>query len=55
MTFHPDGSTTDGNAVLVASFTNRESTGKDYSSAIEEYHRDKDIGTIMRQRASVCG
>lgn len=55
MTFHPDGTITDGNAVLVATITATRREGVDYSSAIEEYHRDKDIGTIMRQRTSVCG
>ncbi len=55
MTFHPDGTCTDDNAVMVASFTNTVSTGRDYSSMIEDHHREVTIGSLMRERSSVCG
>lgn len=53
MTFYPDGRT--DNATLVSTSEERETTGTDYRSAVEDWQRERDIGSIMRQRHGVCG
>ena len=58
MTFHPDGSITDGNATLVASIDS--TTPLRDLSAIERHWAEDDpeyrsLDRLMRSRSSVCG
>ena len=55
MTFHPDGSITDGNATIVASFSGQVRQGADYRSELEQYRQEREIRAVMTQRHSVCG
>lgn len=57
MTFTRNRTSDPDNAVTVRSYSPDEpvSVQADYSDVIADYQREREIGSLMRERSSVCG